>query len=176
MKQAMGQSVAIKQEQSIPDVEFQIPTIESYGSTEPVDDKEAVGKYIKNIKMEDKKYLEGLADVGSSNKRKKSESDERATVKRRKASTSDDESSFRTSPMCESERQEKGSRQERDYGRKGGARRRSVVSPIKMQEMLLSQKEKIVSKERSYLKEVERPGRRISIDSKCEEDGDDEDH
>merc|ERR1719234_2927577 len=172
MKQAMGQSVAIKQEQSIPDVEFQIPTIESYGSTEPVDDKEAVGKYIKNIKMEDKKYLEGLADVGSSNKRKKSESDERATVKRRKASTSDDEPSFiGISPMYESERQEKGSRQNRDYGRKGGARRRSVVSPIKMQEMILSQKEKSLSKERSYLKEVERPGRRISIDSKCEEDG-----
>merc|ERR1719362_2173642 len=77
--------------------------------------------------------------------------------------------------MYESERQKKGSRQDRDYGGKGGARRRSVVSPIKMQEMILSQKEKSLSKERSYLKEVERPRRRMSIDSKSEEDEDAED-
>ena len=173
IKQAMGQGVTVKQEQSIPDMEFQIPTIESYGSTEPVDDKEAVGKYIKNIKVEDKKYLEGLVDVGSSNKRKKSESDEKATVKRRKASPSEDESSFGTSPIYEAERQT--NRFVQDKGRKGGARRRSVVSPIKMQEKILSEKEKRLSKERSYLKEVEKPRRRISIDSKSEEDEDAED-
>ena len=49
------------------------------------------------------------------------------------------------------------------------------MSPIKMQEMILSQKEKNLSKERSYLKEVERPRRRMSIDSKSEEDEDDDD-
>ena len=91
IKQKMGESVVIKQEQNVQDVEFQIPTIESYGSTELVDDKDAVGKYIKNIKMEDKKYLEGLADVGSSNKRKDFEGGvERPNVKRRKASSPTD--------------------------------------------------------------------------------------
>merc|ERR1712218_494070 len=143
-----GQGVAIKEEQSIPEVEFQIPTIESYGSTELVDDKDAVGKYIKNIKMEDKRYLEGLSDVDSSNKRKTFEGEERKTVKRRKAaSPSDDESSFGNSPSTyESERQNKGRRQGEDYGRKDRARQRSVVSPIKIQEMILSEKDKGLSK------------------------------
>ena len=175
IRQEMGQGVAIKEEQSIPEVEFQIPTIESYGSTELVDDKDAVGKYIKNIKMEDKRYLEGLSDVDSSNKRKTFDGEERKTVKRRKAaSPSDDESSFGTSPSTyESERQNKGRRQDEDYGRKDRARRRSVVSPIKIQEMILSEKDKGLSKERSYLQEVERSRSRISIDSKTEDDDED---
>ena len=170
IKQKMGESVMIKQEQNVQDVEFQIPTIESYGSTELVDDKDAVGKYIKNIKMEDKKYLEGLADVGSSsNKRKDFEGGvERPNVKRRKASSpTDGDSSDGATQMHRNEKPTKVGRHNN-----GRVRQRSI-SPIKMQELRLSEKGKgLLSKERSYLKDVERPGRRISTDSKSE----DEDH
>ena len=147
----------IKQENPFfePDEGFGTPIIEAAYELPDEDYKESLSK------------LEEIKSSTTGEKRKQMECDDKVSAKRRRDSGSKDELSFRAIRGDDSPSEINTKKQGRG---RGGGGRRNMVSPATDRQAALAERGLKVSKERSYLKQVERKTRSESPSEEEEEE------